>query len=268
PHAIALFDYQASQKDEISFQAGDVISLEKSVGSDWMIGSLGNRSGLFPVNFVDQPMPEMPAAASALVGPRCRARFDYDGGEEGDLSFNAGDEIGLIERPSEEWLKGQLRGQSGLFPASFVDVIEDLPPPETEAQMFFSSAVDPSLPHCLALHAYASETSGDLCFNEGQLIQLKERVDADWLKGSVDGREGIFPSGFVEIVKDIVNEDLPPRPSSSLGTVTALHDFPGQEASDLAFSAGDSIVVLRRLNASWLFGKIGSREGEFPQDFV
>lgn len=60
-------------------------------------------------------------------GPRCRARFDFDGEGPEDLVFEDGDVIRLLERVGPEWRKGELNGRQGLFPLAFVDVIEDLP---------------------------------------------------------------------------------------------------------------------------------------------
>jgi hypothetical protein len=40
-----------------NIQAGDAIALEKSVGTQWMVGSLNGASGMFPVNFVDVKQP-------------------------------------------------------------------------------------------------------------------------------------------------------------------------------------------------------------------
>ncbi len=59
------------------------------------------------------------------------ARFDYDGEEDGDLSFSCDDVIQLVSRRGDEWLEGELGGRKGIFPVSFVDIIEDLPPEES-----------------------------------------------------------------------------------------------------------------------------------------
>lgn len=64
------------------------------------------------------------------VGPRCRARFDFDGEGPEDLVFEDGDVIKLLERVGPEWRKGELNGKVGLFPLSFVEIIEDLPADE------------------------------------------------------------------------------------------------------------------------------------------
>ena len=61
-------------------------------------------------------------------GPRCCARFDYDGEDPADLAFAAGDIIRLVERVGNEWMKGELNGRVGMFPVGFVEVIEDIPP--------------------------------------------------------------------------------------------------------------------------------------------
>ena len=55
----------------------------------------------------------------------------------------------------------------------------------------------------MALHDFLGESDGDLTFREGELIRLVSRMDGEWLRGSLNGKEGIFPRGFVEIVKDL-----------------------------------------------------------------
>ena len=62
-----------------------------------------------------------------MIGPRCRARFDYEGGEDGDLAFSAGDVIRLVEKVGDEWLRGEVKGRRGIFPLAFVEIVEDLP---------------------------------------------------------------------------------------------------------------------------------------------
>ena len=75
---------------------------------------------------------DSPDAGSQVMGPHCRARFDYDGGEPGDLTFVADDIIQLKEKVGEEWLKGSLRGHTGIFPVEYVEILVDLPKAELE----------------------------------------------------------------------------------------------------------------------------------------
>jgi len=55
------------------------------------------------------------------------ARFDYEATETEDLGFVAGDVIRLKDHVGDEWLHGELRGKTGVFPVAFVEIIEHLP---------------------------------------------------------------------------------------------------------------------------------------------
>lgn len=43
----------------------------------------------------------------------------------------------------------------------------------------------------------------DLSFKAGDRISLLKRINNEWLRGSLQGREGIFPTAFVNIVCDV-----------------------------------------------------------------
>ena len=47
----ALYDYNSSDARDLSFTAGEVITVSEMNGS-WWVGSIGNRSGMFPANYV------------------------------------------------------------------------------------------------------------------------------------------------------------------------------------------------------------------------
>ena len=69
---------------------------------------------------------------SKMGGPRCTALFDFHSDVTDDLSFKVGVVIKLKERVNDDWLKGELNGKTGTFPAAYVEVLEDLPPTPSE----------------------------------------------------------------------------------------------------------------------------------------
>lgn len=50
----------------------------------------------------------------------------------------------------------------------------------------------------VALYDYAGKSADDLSFQQGDCILVTEQLSADWSRGSVNGRDGMFPTAFVE----------------------------------------------------------------------
>ena len=62
---IAIYTYTSDEMGDLTFSEGDIISVVKPDG-DWWTGSIGQRSGIFPGNFVKKyDEPQVAAAAPA-----------------------------------------------------------------------------------------------------------------------------------------------------------------------------------------------------------
>lgn len=116
------------------------------------------------------------------------------------------------------------------------------------------------VPHAFAIFDFASKESSDLNFKKGELIVLKRKVDSNWYFGECNGREGMIPSNFIQVMVPL------PVPQC-----TALYDFkmgPQEEEGCLTFEKGAMIKVLRRVDQNWVEGRIGASIGIFPIAFV
>uniref|UniRef100_H3APU3 RING-type E3 ubiquitin transferase n=1 Tax=Latimeria chalumnae TaxID=7897 RepID=H3APU3_LATCH len=127
-----------------------------------------------------------------ITGVICaKALYDYGGQMPGDLRFKTGDIIILHRQVDDNWYHGEINGVSGIFPASFVQVIRHLPqsPP----------------PLCKALYNFdlkdkdENENKDCLTFLKDDIIMVIRRVDENWAEGMLGDKVGIFPVSFVEM---------------------------------------------------------------------
>ena len=75
----------------------------------------------------------------------------------------------------------------GWFPASYVKVSGD-------------SKAEEGPKMVKALFQYAAQRDDELSMEQDDLIKLISKEDDVWWKGELNGKEGVFPSNYVEMV--------------------------------------------------------------------
>ncbi|XP_008287445.1 protein kinase C and casein kinase substrate in neurons protein 2 isoform X2 [Stegastes partitus] len=95
-------------------------SMEKT--PDWSDEDTGGNP--FSANGDGNPFEDEPT--SPVISVPVKALYDYEGQEQDELSFKAGDEFTKIgEEDDQGWCKGRLKdGQMGLYPANYVEDIQ------------------------------------------------------------------------------------------------------------------------------------------------
>ncbi|XP_055013963.1 SH3 domain-containing protein 19 isoform X3 [Boleophthalmus pectinirostris] len=219
----ALFDFNPENPDELDLRAGDVVTMVEQVDSEWYKGTCRGSTGFFPINYAKilENSPRLPERngrkpSSNVSGPRCVARFDFEGEHSDELSFSEGDVIQLKSYVGQDWARGQLGDFSGIFPLNFVEIIQDLPPApspqptkpnkialpgmvKTTQNQVTPPAQSPrsGSEWVVALYDFSGNTEGDLSFQAGDRIFVTHHLDEEWSNGRLNGKEGIFPWAFV-----------------------------------------------------------------------
>jgi signal transducing adaptor molecule len=82
-------------------------------------------------------LPSHPTGTTAATVSRVRALYDFVPSEPGELEFNKGDVIAVLESVYKDWWRGSLKGKTGIFPLNYVEKLTDPTPDELhrEAQM-------------------------------------------------------------------------------------------------------------------------------------
>lgn len=142
----------------------------------------GGRPGTAAMALVDQSLPNLsrleaqseqqshthsqprsqtqPAVVKAPL--RVRALYDFTPSEVGELPFTKGDVIRVLDSVYEHWWRGELRGEAGIFPVNYVEVLPNPTPDEIrreaeqEARVFQQAAnIDRLLSRLRSLEAEA-----------------------------------------------------------------------------------------------------------------
>ncbi|GAB1301073.1 CD2-associated protein [Apodemus speciosus] len=229
-----LFEYSPQNEDELELAVGDIIDVIEEVEEGWWSGTLNNKMGLFPSNFVKEleftddgethdaqeesdvhltgptsPLPSLgngsePAPGSVAQPKKIRGIGFGDIFKEGSVKLRTRTSSSDTEEKKTE--KPLILPSLGSRTQN-VEVTK----PDTDGKIKAKE-------YCRTLFSYSGNNEDELTFREGEIIHLisKETGEAGWWKGELNGKEGVFPDNFAvqisELDKDFHKPKKPPPP--------------------------------------------------------
>jgi len=123
-----LYDFTPGNDGDLALHAGDVIELVEETNPSWWKGLnlQTHETGIFPSNYVQFKGSALGITEEIVIDETVPVRivkavFDYNAGDEDEVSFKKGDELELLHENDNGWWYGihLLTNQAGLFPSNF-----------------------------------------------------------------------------------------------------------------------------------------------------
>ena len=193
--ALALYDFDSSEPDDLTFKQGDVIVLKASEDSeDWWTGELRGRTGIFPKTYVQKQQVEGAVASSVLVPSAAAAH----------------------SQPAASVVQPPLAPEPVLMSSLQSSAPHNEPPPSMSAMTASAVAVPASdssaaAPagveqpremdaRCEALFDFSGQDVDELSFKKGDQLIITGELNG-WYLGKIEHtpQVGIFPSNYVSV---------------------------------------------------------------------
>ncbi|XP_055010427.1 intersectin-2b [Boleophthalmus pectinirostris] len=212
---VALYTYESPEPGDLTFKEGDVILVSKREG-EWWNGSIGDRTGLFPSNYVKPKETDTSSVSGKGKKPEvAQVARAYSATGPEQLTLEPNQLILILGKNTSGWWLGELQArgkkrQKGWFPAANVKILGSNSGKSTPA----------SQPVCqvIAIYDYTAANGDELSFSKSQLINVLDKNDPDWWKGEINGTTGLFPTNYVRLTtSDSETTQLYPNNFDSLG---------------------------------------------------
>jgi hypothetical protein len=141
------------------------------------------------------------------------------------------------------------------------------------------------VPYGITLYPFYAQFDNELSFHEGEIVTLCRHVGRDWIEGKIDGKKGIFPKSYVNILvdcEDYVGDKSYNSLNDVLGCETypdtkltpnlfarVLYNFNAQMNDDLTVNRNEVVFVVTEVNEDWC--EVRNRSGKLglcPRNYL
>ncbi|XP_073440721.1 intersectin-1 isoform X3 [Dendrobates tinctorius] len=208
---VAMYTYESNEQGDLTFQQGDMIVVIKKDG-DWWTGTVGDKTGVFPSNYVRLKDAEgmVTAGKTGSLGKKPEiaqviAPYTATGPEQ--LTLAPGQLILIRKKNPGGWWEGELQArgkkrQIGWFPANYVKLLSPGTNKSTPTEPPKPAVLPPTC-QVIGMYDYIAQNDDELAFAKGQVINVLNKEDPDWWKGELNGQVGLFPSNYVKLTTDM-----------------------------------------------------------------
>ncbi|XP_028044584.1 dynamin-binding protein [Monomorium pharaonis] len=200
--ARVLHDFLTTVDEELSLPKGNYFLVHEIVDKHWCRGQSQDRVGKFPLSHLHKvEIPHFGETERLFV-----SIASFPGQETGDLSFAEGELIIGMRDIGSGWCMGRINSRNGIFPMTHTWELDTTMLKKTLKNKLIRKRAKVKT----TLKAQLNE---ELDLVAGETVIVTEILDDGWCRGvAEDGKEGIFPEGFISYIGDqdtIDHEQIP-----------------------------------------------------------
>lgn len=288
----ALYDYAATDSEELTIRKTEILTVISSDGTWWEVRNAKNQSGLVPCNYVKElptkaqfrTRPEDPVGmyqqtdlvktnnTSPNLNIQAVAKYKYVSTREDELGLEKGDSLVILEKEQDGWWRGRCGSRIGWFPFNYV---EELPQQTTPAMPEPLSIEKAVICTVVALYAFDSGNPEELAFNKGDKMEIIDQPqdDPDWWEARMeDGTTGLIPRNYVDVLTDN-KPSTPVMGGAAVGSQGQRFSSNAPQSSPMMPPMGGGGPMMGGATGGagslppfgreqWYFGKISRRDAE------
>ncbi|XP_070344921.1 intersectin-1 isoform X5 [Equus asinus] len=254
-------------------------------------GQLRQRSAFTPATATGSSPSPVLGQGEKVEGLQAQALYPWRAKKDNHLNFNKNDVITVLEQ-QDMWWFGEVQGQKGWFPKSYVKLISgpvrkstsmESGPSESPAclKRVASPAAKPAVSGeeiAQVIASYTATGPEQLTLAPGQLILIRKKNPGGWWEGELQARGkkrqiGWFPANYVKLLSPGTSKITPTEPHKptafpAVCQVIGMYDYTAQNDDELAFNKGQIINVLNKEDPDWWKGEVNGQVGLFPSNYV
>ncbi|XP_063377116.1 uncharacterized protein LOC134664418 isoform X3 [Cydia fagiglandana] len=281
--ARALYAFNGQTQRELSFRKGDLIHVRRQIDNNWYEGELHGRIGLFPYNYVEilkGDVAQSPKKPVAQEG-KARAKFDFTAQTSLELPLKKGEVVVLTRRIDHNWWEGRNGHKTGIFPDSYVTILQEPSQNKPEIQSIAASdkpvaspaahgLLNGSAKRSMGAHSYMPTPNNPNLANAPPSTQPLPGYTTKTAQAALTPSErGYGPPTGAGV--DLNNtEPLYVDTNAEAVPYRAMYKYRPQNPDELELNEGDTVYVLEKCDDGWYVGSSQrtGRFGTFPGNYV
>ena len=265
--ARALYSFVAETERELSFQAGNLLSVTGELDDNWLRGELAGRTGIFPRSYVEF------LADTNTARLKVRARYNFKAKHPSELTMLRGEKL-LIERTIDaNWVEVRLGERTGLVPSNYLELsqeeMEETKSVITSSSSSHSSPSTPSTPERPRLAGVLTER----LYRPTDLLKYKLREEFQDREKKMLDLDSLISQTLQEFCPGNISSEDNQDDRNTNGMfrqAVVVRDHTPQAAGELQLAVGDSLGVLQDFQDGWMAGleKSSGHLGLFPSSCI